>query len=224
MSIETTGLVTPTLVADQVYEVLEKGILNGSLASGSNLRVRDLAAMVGTSVMPVREAIRRLEEAGLATRTPHKGAVVRTFTVAELIHIYNVRTILEVDAATKGAPHVSEDALAHMDEACEEMQRAVQEGRVVDALDLDEELLRTLYAASGNPVLVSVIDQLWLQCRPYKVIGATEALAKDDNSLWSTQPALVKALATGDTAAATSITADSLSSARRRLELRLENQ
>jgi len=223
MSLQTTSPVTPTLVADQVYEVLENAILKGSLESGSPLRVRDLAAMVGTSVMPVREAIRRLEEAGLATRIPHKGAAVRTFTATELIHIYDVRTILEVQAATQGARHVTRQNLREMEASCGSMQKAVAEGRIVDALDLDEEVLRTLYRASGNPVLVSTIEQLWLQCRPYKVIGATEARANNDNSLWTPQPALVQAMLGGDTAAATTITADSLASALRRLELRLEN-
>ncbi|WP_427132198.1 GntR family transcriptional regulator [Pseudarthrobacter sp. S9] len=224
MSLQMTGPVTPTLVADQVYEVLENAVLTGTLESGSPLRVRDLAAMVGTSVMPVREAIRRLEEAGLATRIPHKGAVVRTFTATELIHIYDVRTILEVQAATQGAPQVSRSSLREMEATCGRMQKAVAEGHIIDALDLDEDVLRTLYRASGNPVLVSTIEQLWLQCRPYKVIGATEALAKNDNTLWTPQPALVQALLDGDTAAATAITADSLASALRRLELRLETQ
>ncbi|MFJ4029079.1 GntR family transcriptional regulator [Paenarthrobacter sp. NPDC089989] len=222
MSVQTTSPVTPTLVADQVYEVLENAILTGSLEAGSPLRVRDLAGMVGTSVMPVREAIRRLEEAGLATRIPHKGAVVKTFTATELIHIYDVRTILEVQAATQGAPNVTERDVQAMEVACGHMLQAVAEGRIVDALDFDEEVLRTLYQASGNPVLVSTIEQLWLQCRPYKVIGATEAVAKNDNTLWTPQPALVQALLDGDTAAATTITADSLASALRRLELRLE--
>ena len=224
MSLQMASPVTPTLVADQVYEVLENAILTGSLESGSPLRVRDLASMVGTSVMPVREAIRRLEEAGLATRVPHKGAVVRTFTAAELIHIYDVRTILEVEAATKGAPHVSRKDMRLMEACCRKMQKAVEEGHVVEALNLDEDILRTLYRASGNPVLLSTIEQLWLQCRPYKVIGATEALAKNDNTLWTPQPAMVQALISGDTAAATTITADSLASALRRLELRLETR
>ncbi|MFD1210552.1 GntR family transcriptional regulator [Arthrobacter sp. GCM10027362] len=222
MGLQIANPVTPTLVADQVYEVLENAILTGSLEAGAPLRVRDLAAMVGTSVMPVREAIRRLEEAGLATRAPHKGAAVRKFTVTELIHIYDVRTTLEVQAATMGAPNVSKSDVRHMDAACKRMQKAVDDGRIVDALNLDEEVLRTLYKASGNPVLVSIIEQLWLQCRPYKVIGASEAAAKNDSTLWTPQPSLVQALMAGDTAAATTITADSLASARRRLELRLE--
>lgn len=222
MGLQTSSPVTPTLVADQVYEVLENAILTGSLGSGSPLRVRNLAAMVGTSVMPVREAIRRLEEAGLATRIPHKGAAVRTFTVTELIRIYDVRTILEVQAATQGASRVNRLDLRDMEASCAKMQRAVAEGRIIDALNLDEDVLRTLYRASGNPVLVSTIEQLWLQCRPYKVIGATEAFAKNDNTLWTPQPALVQALVAGDAAAATTITADSLASALRRLERRLE--
>ena len=222
MTLQTSSPVTPTLVADQVYEVLEEAILNGSLTAGTPLRVRDLAAQVGTSVMPVREAIRRLEEAGLATRIPHKGAAVRTFTVTELIHIYDVRTILEVRAATLGAPRVSPRSLRVMEATCAKMQKAVEEGRIIDALNLDEDVLRTLYTASGNPVLVTTIEQAWLQCRPYKVIGATEARARNDNTLWTPQPALVQALIAGDTAAATTITADSLASAMRRLERRLE--
>src|SRR5205085_3894525 len=135
------------------------------------------------------------------------------FTITELIHIYDVRTILEVQAATQGAPQLSRADLRSMQTSCQQMQTAVAEGRIIDALDLDEEVLRVLYQASSNPVLVSTIEQLWLQCRPYKVIGATEALAKNDNTLWTPQPALVQALIARDFAAATTITTDSLPSA-----------
>ncbi|MFD1210550.1 GntR family transcriptional regulator [Arthrobacter sp. GCM10027362] len=214
--------VTPTLVADQVYDVLRNAILTGELAGGTPLRVRDVAEMVGTSVMPVREAIRRLEEAGLATRlAAHRGAVVREFTVAELIHIYAVREILEVEAARRGAPNVDDEDIARMEAACARMQKAVAEGRVWDALDDDEDLLRTLYSAAGNPVLMDSIENLWLQCRPYKVIGATEAIANNDGSLWTPQPAILAAAKARDTAAAAALTEESLASARRRLEKRL---
>lgn len=216
--------VTPTLVADQVYEALRNAILTGELAAGSPLRVRDVAAMVGTSVMPVREAIRRLEETGLATRIAHKGAVVREFTVTELIHIYEVRATLEVEAARRGTPNIDDAALAHMEAACARMQRAVAEKRVSDALDDDEDLLRTLYSAGGNPVLMNVIETLWLQCRPYKVIGATEAIAHNDASLWTPQPAILEAAKARDVSEATAITEQSLASARARLEKRLVPQ
>ena len=63
-----SGRAEPSLLTDQVYTVIREAILHGEMPAGTRLRVRDLAAQVGTSVMPVREAIRRLEEAGLAER------------------------------------------------------------------------------------------------------------------------------------------------------------
>lgn len=101
------------------------------------------------------------------------------------------------------------------------MQKAVTERRVWDALDDDEDLLRTLYSAGGNPVLMDGIETLWLQCRPYKVIGATEAMDHDDASLWTPQPAILEAVRARDVKAATKLTRQSLASARQRLEKRL---
>lgn len=222
MNGESGHVIRPTLVADQVYAVLEGWIMDGTLPAGEPLRIRRIAETVGTSVMPVREAIRRLTEAGLATTQPHRGAVVRTFTIAELINIYDVRTLLEVDAAEKGAPHLSERSVEQMEGACRRMLDAVEEGRVSDALDCDEEIIGTVYDAADNGVLMSMIETLWTQCRPYKVLGAQEAIDQGDGSLWEPQPALIEAVKRGDAGQARAITESSLLSARRRLERRLE--
>lgn len=216
--------VTPMLMADQVYEALQQAIFAGELAAGTPLRNQELADMVGTSMMPVREAIRRLEEAGLATRIPHKGAVVKEFTIEELIDVYDVRTTLEVEATRRGVAGVTDEHVRRMEEACELMQRAVAEQRVSEALDQDEAVLGTLYRAGGNPVAMSILETLWKQCRPYKVIGATEALEHHDLSLWSFQPQLVEAARSRDVAAAVAVTEASLASARHRLEKRLQSQ
>lgn len=223
MSTESAGLVKPSLVADQVYDVISNAIFRGDLPGGSRLRIRDLAAMCGTSVMPVRDAIRRLEEEGLAIRTPHKGATVRDFTIVELIEIYDVRMTLEVEATRKGTPKVTEEAVEEMRASCSRMQEAVAEGRVQDALDEDEHLLRHVYSAAGNSVLTELINMLWLQCRPYKMIGATAAIQAGDQSLWTPQPALVEAVARHDVRGAVRITRDSLVSALHRLEAKIDH-
>ena len=168
--------------------------------------------------MPVREAIRVLVKNGLAVTHPHRGARVREFTVHELLDLYEVRTVLEVEAARKGALAVSAADLDAMRAACERMYRAVVQQRVTEALDEDENLLRHLYRAGGNEVLVATIESLWVQCRPYKVIGARAALEARDSSLWTPQPALIDALTSGDAELAVTITHESLISARRRLE------
>lgn len=216
--------VVPTLVADQVFEVLREKILTGELTGGSPLRVRQLAKMVGTSVMPVREAIRRLEDIGLASSVPHRGAVVRQFTPAELMHIYEVRGILEVEAATMGARNVTESDLETMVAAVERMERAVDRQDATEALDEDEVIHRTLYAATKNPVLLDMIEALWLQCRPYKYMGAVEALRAEDTSLWSSQREIIDAVSARKPLAAASLINESLTSARRRLEDRLQRE
>ncbi len=213
-----SSVVVPTLVADQVYDALSNKIFSGELAAGSRLRVRDLAEEVGTSVMPVRDALRQLVENGLAVTTPYRGARVREFTTSELIQIYDVRSILEVEATRQGAPRITTEQLSRMRESCERMRQAVANRDVTRALDEDEALLRHLYAAGGNRVLVSTIESLWRQCRAYKVIGARVAIERRDESLWSAQPLLIRALEDGEADRAVAINRESVAAAQRRLE------
>jgi DNA-binding GntR family transcriptional regulator len=213
--------VTSTLVADQVYDILANDIFTGRLPAGARLPVRDVAAEVGTSIMPVREAIRLLVKNGLAVSHPHRGARVREFTHRELIQIYDVRSLLEIEATRQGAPEVTASDIEQMRATCGRLNRAVVQRRVSDALDEDEALLRCLYRAGGNDVLLGAIESLWIQCRPYKVIGARTALQNHDASLWAPQPALVDALQAGDTALAVDINRESVAAARRRLEERI---
>ncbi|GAB2450550.1 GntR family transcriptional regulator [Nocardioides hungaricus] len=210
--------VAHTLVADQVYDVLASDIFSGRLPAGARLRVREVAEQVGTSVMPVREAIRQLVENGLAVSHPHRGARVREFTRRELIQIYDVRTLLELEATRLGAPEVTPEDLEQMRAANARMYRAVVQNRASDAIDEDEALLRVLYGAGGNAVLLDVIESLWVQCRAYKVMGARVAIEHQDASLWEPQPALVDALQAGRLQLAIDINRESVAAARRRLE------
>lgn len=196
--------VQPTLLADQVYDVLHKAIVSGELPAGSRLRIRDVAEQVGTSVMPVREAIRRLEEGGFAQREPHKGTVVKGLTLEELIHVYDVRKVLEREAAKLGAERITPDECARMEAQYGFMRAAIAEGRLEDHLRLDEAVLTVLYEASGNPVLVKTIQNLWVQCRAYKTLGikSTFDSARSNELLWCYQRDLVAAARAHDPEAA----------------------
>src|SRR5262245_66029652 len=112
--------------------------MSGDLPAGPRLKVRDLAAQVGTSVLPVREAIRRLEQAGLAEREPHKGAVVKGLTLAELVHVYGVRRLLEGEAARLGSERISPEDCERMQAEYNLLLAAVKDRRVVDYLNHDE--------------------------------------------------------------------------------------
>lgn len=210
------------LVADQVFEAIHDAIMSGDLPAGHRLVIRDLAAELGTSVMPVREAIRRLEEAGLAEKAPYKGAVVKGLELDELLHVYDARRLLEVEGARLGAERATSAQVARMREEYDLMLGAIEDGGVADVLDHDEALLCTLYAASANPVLVDLIRGLWNRCRPYKIAGARTTLESGDTAALSAyQLGLIDAVARGDALEAARITRDSLLDATARIRTAL---
>jgi DNA-binding GntR family transcriptional regulator len=215
----------PTLLTDQVYAMIHAAILNGELPAGSRLKVRDLAEQVGTSVMPVREAIRRLEETGLAERQPHKGAVVKSLTFEELIHVYDVRRLLETEAARLGAEKVTAEDCDRMQAQYDLMRKAIDEDRAIALLDHDEAMLAILYEAAGNPVLVQMIRALWQRCRAYKIVGAQGSLdAAEEDYLWRYQQELITAARNGDPGAAAAVNEASLANASERIKARLAEQ
>ncbi|MFM9371908.1 GntR family transcriptional regulator [Streptomyces sp. Da 82-17] len=212
-------------MADRVYAVLHESIMSGEFPVGYRLRIRDLAALVGTSEMPVREAIRRLEEAGFAERVQHRGSVVKGLDLTELVHAYDVRLLLEVEATRLGALRIDKAGIAEMQEGLARMREAIADGGVMEYLDRDEALLDVLYKASGNPVLVETVRALWGQCRAYKTVGARSALAKPaDDALWRHQERLVQAVEAGDAEAAAAATRESLASAIGRIKAQLREQ
>jgi DNA-binding GntR family transcriptional regulator len=216
----------PQLLADQVYDVLHDAIVTGELPAGSRLRIRDVAAQVGTSVMPVREAIRRLEEGGFAHREPHKGAVVRGLTLEELIHVYDVRKILEREASRLGSERITAEGCARMEAEYGFMRAAIAEGRLDDHLSHDERLLTILYEASGNPVLVRTIQTLWKQCLAYKVVGVKSTFdsTKSNDLLWCYQRDLVTAARANDPDAAAAASDASLEVAAGEIRRRLATE
>ena len=212
-----TPVAPPGLLTDRVFDTIHAAIMNGELPAGTQLKVRDLAEQVGTSVMPVREAIRRLEESGLAVREPHKGAVVKSLTMSELVQTYKVRMLLEVEAARLGGSAVTDDDCRTMLQLSDQLERAVDDGNIVDCLDHDEKILGILYTASGNQVLVDSIRGLWQRCRAYKIRGAQRARDMSDRSLWSFQPRIIAAARAHDGESTAEITRESLLSALERI-------
>lgn len=207
-----------TRVGDQVFEAIHAAIISGELPAGHRLRIRDLAADLGTSVMPVREAIARLQEIGLAESLPYRGAVVKDFSYQELLDLYAARSLLEVEATVLGAARVSPDDVARMRDELQAMDTALVQSDAVGYLDRDEDFLAIVYAAAGNRVLLEMIRMLWSRCRAYKVVGAERELESGDPSpLLQYQKSLLDAIVSGDVELAGRITAQSLEAATERI-------
>jgi DNA-binding GntR family transcriptional regulator len=96
------------------YRQLLDEIRSGTLLPGARLRETDLAARLGISRTPVREAIRQLEADGLVIHMPRQGATIRALDYAEVIELYEMRAVLEGTAARLAARSASDVELAEL--------------------------------------------------------------------------------------------------------------
>lgn len=172
-----------TRVSDRAFEALYTAIMQGDLKAGRRLQVRELAESLGTSMMPVREALNRLEEFGLVETSPYRGAVVKTFTQDELLEIYSVRTVLESEAVKAGIAHVDEQCVEALNVQLQHIRTALEVKDSAGFLDAEEALLSCVFELSGNSTLMGFIRTLWARSRYYKMVGVKDIFEKDNVAL-----------------------------------------
>jgi DNA-binding GntR family transcriptional regulator len=144
---------TPGLVA----EVLREAILRSVLKGGEQLRQDEIAAHLGVSRIPVREAFRQLEAEGLITFYPHRGAVVSELSHHEVQEIYEIRIPLEIVALRHAIPHLAEQDLQRAEEILDEIDRVDD---VTRWSELNREFHAVLYAPANRPRLLGLINTL----------------------------------------------------------------
>jgi len=90
-------------LADRAFGALHDAIVTGALAPGERLPIEELGEALGMSAMPIREALRRLDAAGLVENIPHRGARVTELSIADLADVYEARLALEPLAVRRAA-------------------------------------------------------------------------------------------------------------------------
>lgn len=98
-------------VSEQVTTELRRSILSGTLPPGHSLSLRKLAEQLGVSFIPVRDALKRLENEGLVMNPPGRSARVAALDLDELHAIYRVRRLLEPDLARRSCPQMTDEKL-----------------------------------------------------------------------------------------------------------------
>jgi DNA-binding GntR family transcriptional regulator len=215
--------VSSSLLADQVFEALRGRIAQGEWEPGEQLRIREVATLVGTSDMPVREAFKRLEQAGLIVVEPYRGATVRELSIDELEHVYDIRIMLEPAAARGGMERCDNAVLETMRRHWRLLQDAAERGDVVEAAAQDEYLLSALYNAGDNVELAKMVRNLWDICRPYKNLWITNAV-EHGLSTWSHLTQLLAAVERHDSDAAHDILEQTYRDARATVRQLLDTQ
>lgn len=146
-----------TLSADAVTESLRDLILDGTLASGLQLRQEDLAKRFGVSRIPVREALGRLQAEGLVEHFANRGSVVASRSIEELLETLDIRIALETRALKLALPSLT----ARDFKAAREIMRRYDESESPRQwTELNLEFHLTLYRPCGRARLVRMIEEL----------------------------------------------------------------
>jgi DNA-binding GntR family transcriptional regulator len=149
-------------VVDQVYSATRARIMDGTLQRGARIHQEDLAAELGVSRTPVREALRRLAAEGLVEMRTNRGARVADVGRDDMNAAYEARLVIEPGAARLAAQRVpvGGPSLARMRAAVTAQRRAIPNVR--RSFEANREFHLALVEASGNPFLVQLAERLWV--------------------------------------------------------------
>jgi DNA-binding GntR family transcriptional regulator len=142
---------TPS-AAERVYEHLKGGILEGSVAPGSLITEGEVAADVGVSRTPVREALLRLEVEGLVALYPKKGALVIPVSAQEAHDVVEAREVIEVWAAGR-VWSMRHELAGRLEPHLQEMKAARAAGEVARFSEADRTFHEEIVEAAGNSIL-----------------------------------------------------------------------
>lgn len=162
-----TPLTRQTLSSD-VYRQLRDLLMNGKMMPGEQLSLRSIAAALGVSVMPVREAVHRLVAEQAIELTVNRALRVPVMTVSQFIEITNIRINLEGLAAANAATLHDENGIREIEALHEEFSREISRKRPDESrlIVLNKQLHFAIYRQARMPVLMQMIESLWLRIGP----------------------------------------------------------
>jgi DNA-binding GntR family transcriptional regulator len=155
-----------TSLREQALALLREAVITGRIADGVVYSSKALAAELGVSNGPIREAMLALVDDGLMEAVPNKGFRSVPLTPADLAEIYEMRLLLEVPAVARLATgDLPGDHVARLTGLVNTIEQAARSGDLIGNLAADRDFHLTLLAAGGNRRLVSAVARLRDQTR-----------------------------------------------------------
>lgn len=149
-----------------VYQQLSDSLIQGRLKPDDRLKIRDLAEAMGTSVTPVRDAVQQLVHQGvLLMRSPRDIRVAR-ISREEYLEIRDIRIELEGMAAAAAVPKATDVDIQRLQELIALNEQALQSGRTIDAVRLNQQFHFEYCRIAGMPNLLDILRVLWLKMGP----------------------------------------------------------
>lgn len=155
----------PLLLSKRIFEQLEASIVARVYPPGFHLAEDEIAAELGVSRTPVREAFRMLEREGWLEVVPHAGAYVRNPPMDEVRQVFEVRQCLEERAAYLAAKHATEREMDKLRRIIKKGWRQVELGNAKEITALNSEFHAVIAQAGRNHILAQMLEDLSKQVR-----------------------------------------------------------
>ena len=209
MAVDETGLTLAPVgresVQDRVYTELRRALISGLFAPGQVVTIRQLSDALMTSTMPVRDALGRLISERALEALPNRSIRVPPMTLERIDDLLRTRILIEGEAIALAAPRMTAANIAILRGLMIEWQVLRLDG---DPATVDQEAALNqafhfeIYNACGSPVLIPMIESLWLQsgpCTRAAIFAFSEAGESDSAHF---HLSMIEALAAGQAQAA----------------------
>ena len=164
--LSTVGDVPHGTTHEDIYGRLKRAIMSAHYLPGERLVVAKLEKVFGTSAMPIREALRRLVAEQALQNNPNRGVEVPQMTAGRLMDLRRVRCEIEGKATEWAALTITKAELARLSVIQGDMVRMAKAGGGPAYLDLNLDFHFTVYEAARSPLLMPIIESLWMQVGP----------------------------------------------------------
>jgi DNA-binding GntR family transcriptional regulator len=152
------------------YEELRRRILAGELEQGQSISQEQLAVELGVSTTPLREALRRLDAEGLVTIDAHRDARVTQLNAEEARSLLEVREKLDPLASKLAAARRTASDITVIETTLKDLQ-PLSTSTGIESLLVHRAFHRSIYTASHNPLLMSLLEGLWDKADRYRQVG-----------------------------------------------------
>lgn len=149
---------------------LRRAVVAGEYRPGARVRQEEIAARLGVSLAPVREALRALEQEGQLVYRPRRGYFITELRVEDLQEIYALRRLLEERALRGALPHLDEDAIERIELAARDCAEAALRGDVAAELEANRRFHFGMLEAPGQPHTMRLIRLLWDSTEAYRAM------------------------------------------------------
>lgn len=169
-----TAALNPPSLPELAYEHLRDSILKGSLEAGAPLRQEEIAARLGISRLPIREALRRLESEGLAMLRPRRGYVVASLNREEIDDVLDLQATLEARAGHAATMRRNEGVASELEACLAQLDKITSRNPVdIDAFaELNLKFHDTLFESSGRSFLCRTLRTLRANTERYARVAA----------------------------------------------------